>query len=221
MGHKTLLFFKVYRDPILIALTSKFFIILLIAWLSQFVVFPPRFASIDIFNLWNIWDATHYQFLAQWGYHNWGGGDASNLIVFFPFYPLLIATTHIIFRLNFLHCAYLVSTIFSFLAAIMFYKLVLLDENKETASLAVLMLFIFPAALFLHLPYTESLFIFLVTSTFYFLRTKRYIVAFIMAMFATATRTQGVALIPAILVEIFLLTPVPKNRTKLLILGTV
>src|SRR3989442_15600924 len=39
-------------------------------------------------NVWNRWDATHYQNIAQHGYQ--AIGEARFLLVFFPLYPLLV-----------------------------------------------------------------------------------------------------------------------------------
>lgn len=206
LARAVMVFFKSLRNDyyliLAIALISKIYILYLIPWLSLFVVHTPRLSSMGIYELWKIWDVNAYVRIAEYGYQTAGEGAAD--IAFFPLFPFFIALLGAISSLSFVYSGFVVSTITSSLAAVMFYKLVLLDNNRKIAFTAVTLLFLFPTAFFLHIPYTESLFLFLVVSTFYFLRIKLFMAAFIFAAFASATRLPGIALVPAILVEIIL-----------------
>lgn len=192
---------KQYHIPILIALISKILILFLV---YKFSILIPnsRGALLDIFQTWNVWDAPHYISVTSSGYQK--VGDEANFIILLPFFPILIYIFKFIFQTNFLISGYLVSLVATILLAVMLYKLVLLDYSKDIAILAVFLLFIFPTSFFLHIPYTEALFMSVSVSAFYFARTKRYLLSFIFISLATFTKIAGLALIPAIFAEIFI-----------------
>src|SRR5262249_46498450 len=66
---------------------------------------------------------------------------------------------------------------------------------------AVLWLSVFPTAYFLHAGYSESLFIALVVSSFYYARTGRWLLASILGGLAPLTRITGWVLFPALVSE--------------------
>lgn len=191
---------KQYYKPVSIVLISKFFILLFVGQLSVALFGNSRAVTLDIWSLWNVWDSPHYIFLAHYGYQTIG--DPANFIVFFPLLPLLIFLTATILHIGFLISGYLVSLIITILLAVMLYKLTQLDYQEKIARMSVLFLFIFPTAFFLHIPYTESLFLLLSVSAFYLIRKQQYWIGFLLAGLATGTKLVGVALLPALLIEI-------------------
>jgi hypothetical protein len=78
-----------------------------------------------------------------------------------------------------------------------------LDFSEKTAQLAVLFLFIFPTSYFLHIPFTESLFLALTVGCFLAARKKAWFVAGILGALACSTRVNGIILIPALAFEIW------------------
>ena len=64
------------------------------------------------------------------------------------------------------------------------------------------LLFSFPAAYFLAAPFSEALFLFTVLASVYAARTGRWAGAGVAGALATGTRLTGIALGPALLVEI-------------------
>ncbi len=148
--------------------------------------------------IWRRWDAIHYLNLAQNGYTNIG--ESRFLIVFFPLYPALVFIFNSIIK-NYLLSAFLVSGAASLALALSFKELVRQEFNNKIAKLAVLFLFIFPTSYFLHIPYTESLFLFLVVSSFLFARKRMWVIAGITAALACFTRVNGLILIPALIFE--------------------
>jgi len=192
---------KQYHIPILIVLTCKILILFLIAKLSASIVPNSRALHLNVWELWNVWDAPHYISVASSGYQKIG--DEANFIILLPFFPLLIYIFKFIFQTSFLISGYLVSFVSSVLLAIMLYKLVLLDYSKKTAILAVLVLFLFPTSFFLHIPYTEAVFMLVSVVAFYFARKRRYFLGFLFVSLAASTKIAGLALIPAIFAEIF------------------
>lgn len=189
-----------YYLPIIIVLISKILILVFINRLSVFLDPLGRASSLNIWNTWNVWDAPHYIFVSEFGYTRIG--DPANFIVLLPLFPLSINLIHLIFHLGYLISGYFSSTIFSILLAIGIYKLTLYDYPKKYAIMTVLMLFIFPTSFFLHIPYTESLFLLLSVYSFCFVRRKYYLLSFICIGLATATKIVGLALIPAIFAEL-------------------
>ena len=109
--------------------------------------------------LWNRWDATHYLKLAENGYTAKGEGRYS--IVFYPLYPWLVRAVAFVCR-NYFWAALLVSGVASICAGLLFRRVAELDQPAKVARLAVWFLFIFPTAYFLHIGYSESLFLALI-----------------------------------------------------------
>lgn len=178
-------------------------VIFVIFFLSSLFINNSRTKGLNPFTSWNIWDSPHYLSIAKDGYQT--VGEEKFYIAFLPLLPTLIDLIHTITRLDFLYSGFLLSAVMTIATSVVFYKLVLLDKDKKTGIYSVLFLLIFPTSFFLFLPYTESLFLFLAISSFLFLRKGDFILGLIMAMLATGTRMTGLALIPALLVEIYLL----------------
>jgi Gpi18-like mannosyltransferase len=84
-----------------------------------------------------------------------------------------------------------------------FYKLVRLDYEQRTAARVVLYLCVFPTTLFLSAVYSESLFLALVVSAFYYARTTRWLAAGVLAAAAALCRAPGVLLIIPLAFEYF------------------
>jgi Gpi18-like mannosyltransferase len=151
--------------------------------------------------LWTRWDASHYLKLAKDGYVAKGEGRFS--IVFYPLYPWLVRAAFIVCR-NYFAAALLVSGVASIFAGVLFRRLVELDHPAKVARLAVWFLFIFPTAYFLHIGYTESLFLALVVGSLLAARKQFWALAGLLAGFASLTRVNGLLLGPALLVEAWL-----------------
>ena len=177
--------FKQYYIPIFISFATKIIIIVFIPLIASH--FLLNFKFVNIWEAWNVWDARHYVDIATSNYHR-ASNDEAVLIGFLPFLPLMIYIFKSIFQIGALVSGYIVSTVTTVLLSMILYKLVLLDYSKKTAILTIIMLFIFPTSFFLHIPFTESLFILLSVSAFYFTRTGHYWVSFLCIGFATFTK---------------------------------
>lgn len=151
--------------------------------------------------VWANFDGKHYVNIAQFGYQRFD-------FAFFPLYSTLIFALSKITSFHYIPAGIIISTA-SLLGAIIFlYKIALIDFDKRTASLAIFFLTFFPLSFFYHSVYTDSLFLLLTTASFYFARKKQWIWAGVFGGLATATRLTGMALIPALAVELYL-----QNRT--------
>lgn len=195
-------FLNEYKLVLLIVLLSKLLIFVVFPFIFANVFKVERAMTLNPIDLWNVWDTPHYLEIAANGYQL--SGDASNFIVFLPLFPIIIKITSLLLQTSSLFSGYIVSGISSFILAIYLYKLVLLDYPKKIAILSVLFLFIFPTSIFLHIAYTESLFLALVISSFYYLRLKKYFPAFILISLAGLTKNMIFALIPALMLEIWI-----------------
>jgi Mannosyltransferase (PIG-V) len=139
------------------------------------------------------WDAVWYLRIADSGY----AGDEARA-AFFPLYPLL---THSLAQLAggtdaaLLVSAYLIA-LASFLAAlVLLYRLVSLELGRPLARPTLLLLAVFPAAVYFGAPYAESLFLLLAVGAFYAARTDRWAWAGLAAAGAAATRSAGILLL--------------------------
>jgi hypothetical protein len=157
--------------------------------------------TMERFEIWHQWDAAHYVGIAASGYQ--AGGEWYFRLVFYPLYPWLSRACAYLTR-DYHTGALLVSTIASFALAILFYRLLRLDETAHIARQAVVFLFIFPTSYFLHIAYTESLFLLLALGSFYAARKERWWLAGILGALAAFTRVNGLLLGPALLVEAYL-----------------
>ena len=150
--------------------------------------------------IWNRWDAPHYLDIARMGYVR--EGVEARWIVFYPLYPWLVRAFAFVTRDELLS-AFFVSTVASLAAGLLLHKLAELDEEESVARASVFFLFIFPTSYFLHIGYTESLFIALSVGAFLAARLRRWWLAGTVGALACMTRVNGLALIPALAFEAF------------------
>lgn len=143
------------------------------------------------------WDAQHYLFLAEKGYEK---GRESNR--FFPLYPILIKIFSFVFQSKLL-TAHLLSLALTIGSAILLHKLVkLLSFTSKTYWLSLFLLLSFPTAFFLHLPYSESLFLFICLCYFYAYEKKNNLLQFLTAFLLPLTRPTGILIMLPVLVSV-------------------
>jgi hypothetical protein len=136
------------------------------------------------------WDSAWYLDIAHSGY----AGPSS---AFFPLYPVLVRGFALVSAPGaLLVSAYAVSLVALVGALYLLHRLVTLElRSAEVARDAVLMLALFPGALWLGAPYSESLFLLLSVGAFYSARTDRWAWAGGCAALASATRSAGIVLV--------------------------
>jgi len=138
-------------------------------------------------------DTEHYIAIAQYWYRDIPG-DHRLLIVFFPFYAILVRVMYF-FSPSYMFAAVAVSNIFAFAGSVMFYKLAKLVVPENEARLGVKFLLIFPSAFFLLVPLTESLFLFFSIVVIYYVLKDKYLLVFTFGLLASLTRSAGMLLI--------------------------
>ena len=147
-------------------------------------------------------DAVWYLRLADEG---WSGEDAS--AAFFPLYPLTVRAVAWILPGSWpgdeLMAALLVSNA-AFLGALLALFALTADAfGERVARRAIVVAALFPTAFFFLAPYTESLFLFLSILAFRAARWDRWGHVAVTGALAALTRSVGILLIPALLVEAF------------------
>jgi hypothetical protein len=149
-----------------------------------------------LFEPWVRWDAIHYLDIGAFGYH-------ANLIVFFPLYPWLVGVVDAILG-DPAFAAFVVSGIASLFVGPILFRLVAIDEGPAVALRSVWFLLIFPTAYFLHIGYTEALFMALALGSLLAARTDRWWLAGALGALAALARINGLLLVPALAVEALL-----------------
>ncbi len=202
-------------DAQLIGLTLALKLLLLVGGAVAFVVFAgealhgPR----GLLEVWDRWDAPHYTDLAVFGYRavdpgnlvadgyrSIYPGDLPLYIVFYPLFPWAVAAVYALVH-DPVVAAFTVSTVASLFVAPLLARLVALDFDLAVGRRAAIFLLIFPTAYFLHIGYTESLFLALVLGSFLAARTDRWWLAGLLGALATLTRVNGLVLVPALAAE--------------------
>lgn len=160
----------------------------------------PVQAHLGWLKIWNRWDSLSYQSLAQNGYQS--AGEARFQLAFFPLFPWITRLFSYVFS-DYLVSAIIVSGLASIIAGLLLQRLSLLDAPPNVARRAVWFLFIFPTSYFLHISYTESLFLALVMGCFLAARNDRWLLVGILGFLAGLTRINSLILIPALSLEAF------------------
>jgi hypothetical protein len=147
------------------------------------------------FDIWNHWDAVHYQQIAQFGYAPTGVTKS-----FYPLFPWSIRLVAYITG-NYLGAGFIVSGIASIVAAVLLRRLVQLDYSSNVAMRSVWFFLIFPTAYFLHIGYSESLFLALALGCILAARVERWWLAGVLGALCWMTRAPGAVLVPTLAVE--------------------
>jgi Gpi18-like mannosyltransferase len=170
----------------------------------------------DLLAPWHRWDAPHYTDVAVWGYvANDPGtltypgysqvypGDLDLYIVFFPLYPWLVGAVTAVLGQPIL-AAFIVTTAASLVVAPVTYRLIAADLGHRVGLWGAGFLLVFPTAYFLHIGYTEALFLALSFGALWLARTERWWAAATLGALAGMARVNGLVLIPTLAIEAWL-----------------
>jgi hypothetical protein len=149
-----------------------------------------------LFTAWERFDALWFLRIADAGYRV-GDGSAA----FFPAYPLAIRAVSFALGGAPLAAATIVSNAAFLGALLMTYLLTAEELFERTARTTVLLLCAFPTSHFFLMPYSESLFLLLAVTAFWGARRGRWWVAGVAGALAALTRSVGIVLAPALLIE--------------------
>jgi Gpi18-like mannosyltransferase len=151
-----------------------------------------------MFTAWERFDALWFLRIADGGYRL-GDGSAA----FFPLYPLVTRGLSFVMGGHPLAAATLVSNAAFLGGLILTYLLTTTELSERAARTTILLMCLFPTAHFFLMPYSESLFFLLSVTAFWGARRGRWAVAGVAGALTALTRSVGVALVPALLVEAF------------------
>jgi hypothetical protein len=172
-----------------------------VGWLSLRWFKPGGLASSQHGQLWEMffrWDSGWYLAVLNDGYYLHPGHESS--AAFFPLYPLTASVVSHLFAMPIKAAGFLVSNLALLVAAILLRRLALIDhaDRPKIAMRSVWLLMLSPVAHFFSSFYTESLFLFLSLLAFYGARRGRWALAGAAGALLTATRTNGIVILPAL-----------------------
>ena len=172
---------------------------------------PLRF---DFFELWVVSDAQWYASIAEEGYPSRVQFDEDDITVhpklitttdkqlkyvFFPLWPLTIrAGQWLISDVN--AAGFVMANLVSMIAMAVLYGFLARRRDPHAAFWTVVLLSASPFAIFLHVPFTESLFLLLVVLTFVTCERRWWLAAGAVIGLSMVTRPNGIALLTVPLV---------------------
>jgi hypothetical protein len=201
-------------DKLFLALTVILKVGVLAIGVIGWAVMTGEADGSKVLEVWNRWDAPHYLDIVVFGYRAVDDGtligpngyrsvypgDLPLYIVFYPLFPWLTTAVNAVINEPVVS-ALVVSGAASLFVAPLMHRLVARDEEPGVALRAAWFLLIFPTAYFLHIGYTESLFIALVLGSFLAGRSRHWWIAGLLGGLAALTRINGLILLPALAAE--------------------
>lgn len=181
-----------------------FILILITVW--RLFLFIPDFLGVFFLQQrvgfigptpWANFDGVHYLSIAQNGYFQFEQA-------FFPLFPVLIKIVSVITFGDYTWAGMVIVYASLFLWLFFFYKLLEMDYKTSVIRWTLTFTLFFPTAFFFVSLYTESFFLLLVVLTFYLIRKKQWIAAGMMVGLASATKLVGIFLLPALLIEFYM-----------------
>lgn len=207
MMKKILLFFTLWKlFDIFVALVAQRYLPLQHqAWIGYLFSKDPN----PLLWMWANFDGVNYLYIARegYGYPNFA---------FFPLLPLIIFLVNKLFALPYLYVGIAVTNIAFLLGAFVLYKLIANDFSKQIAINAVLILLLFPFSYYYGAVYTDALFFFLATLSFYFARKSQWLNAGVAGYFAGLSRLVGIVLFFALFIEWYQQQKSRKNFKKVM-----
>jgi hypothetical protein len=150
----------------------------------------------NLFTAWERFDALWFLRIAESGYRLEDGSAA-----FFPLFPLAVRLVSFVLGGHPLGAAVIVSNAAFLAALVVTYRLTELEFDVRRARTTVVLLAFFPTSYFFLMPYSESLFLLLAVSAWWFARRGHWFGAGVAGALAALTRSVGVVVAPALAIE--------------------
>lgn len=199
------------RDLVLVCLGLKL-LLLFVGFMAAEVRLDRPFRDLEaVLGVWHQWDSKHYFDIAENGYG--ASGDLTTL-AWPPLFSLLIRGAAGLTG-SLASGGVLLATILSFLPALLLFRLARLDLDGDDSFRACLILLLFPTAFFIHIAYTEALFLTTVLSAFLAARRGDWKAVAVWGLFAGLTRINAFVLAPALLVEAWGTSSIGRGRRVL------
>lgn len=149
------------------------------------------------FDIWVHWDALRFLTTAEHGYDS--SDSTPNATAFFPLFPLAIRAVTAL-GINAVVAGLAIAALGSWVALAYLYRLAESDD-PGTGRSALLYLALWPTAVFLIAPYSESLFLAGAIAAFYYARAARWHLVGVPAAVAMGSRFAGLFLVAGLAVE--------------------
>ena len=169
-----------------------------------------HFGNHDFLHELSNWDGLWYRKVANQGYLPYPS-DRQTTLGFFPLFPLFIYIVEPIFKVTGHDAIWsssvsgiLISGVGGAIASIYAYRLAEGWWDRFTARRATLLFILFPGSVVFSMVYSEGLMMPLALACIYYLERKRWLLAGILAGFATAVQPVSVVLIPVCTVSALL-----------------
>lgn len=150
--------------------------------------------TLNLASSYQTWDTQYYLYIANNGY---APNHPSN--AFYPLFPALIAVSDKIIPGSTIVAAWILSSLVSIIAIVLIFRFVERWKNRAVAWKTIILLLSFPTAFYLHLPYTEGLFLLFVVLLLYGLYFRRNTHTWLASALLPLTRPQGLLMLPVIL----------------------
>lgn len=188
---------KSFKYIFTIFLIWRIFIFIPVFLGGKFLPLQTDFAFLgnSIFSSLANFDGVHYLSIAENGYTTNGR--------FFPLFPMLIHFLSPLFLGNFLLTGIILANLLFFISLVFIYKLLKLDFSENIARWGTIFLLVFPTSFFFGSVYSESLFLLLLVTVFYFARTKRWFLVGVCGFLLVVTRLAGLLILPALIYELY------------------
>lgn len=185
------------RESLLVCLGLKI-LLLFLGLVAAEVRLDKPFRTVEAgLGIWHRWDSKHYFDIAENGYKP---PDRGTTLVLPPLLPMLIRAASWVTG-SLMSGGVLVATLISFLPGLLMYRLARCDLDEESAFRAMLALLLFPSAFFLHIVYSEGLFLTVVLGAFLSARRGLWTAVAVFGLLAGLTRINAFVLAPALLAE--------------------
>jgi hypothetical protein len=148
--------------------------------------------------MWRRWDAHHFLTIAEFGYT--APESDAHAAAFFPAFPLAVRPL-LWLGLSPVVAGLLISAAASVVAGAYLFRLAEEELGPGAGRRALLYLTIFPTAVFLIAPYSESLFLAGAVAAFYYARRGRWHLVALPAAVAMGARAAGIFLLIGLAVE--------------------
>lgn len=122
-------------------------------------------------------------------------------IVFYPMYPAIVWGASKLIS-NVLVAGTITALLFSAFSGTVLYRLLSLDYPQAQAEKTVWMLYLMPAAFFLTIPMSESVFFFFSLMSYYQARKERWFAAGILGALSAFSRSLGVLILAPLMFEV-------------------
>lgn len=177
-------------------------LVFIVSIFAIFIMKDEPFSFDKLLETYMQWDAVHYFRIAKGGYSYYVENGAYPTLAFFPLYPWIVRMANT-FVGNLTACGLVVSALAYSGACAYLYNLISFDYSKNTAIRAIVFISVFPHSFFFGTMMSESVFLFTVCATLYYIRCHAWGKVGLFGVLAAMSRLAGVLVAVPAAVEWF------------------